>query len=896
VSDGGLVRPLGSLRATDGPIAGGKGANLGELVAAGFPVPDGFVVTTGAYRRAAEAASVDPSEPALAAERLLATAVPPDVAGAVREAYRAIDDGPVAVRSSATAEDLPGASFAGQQDTYLGVDGEEALLDAVRRAWASLWNQRAVAYRRANDIDETGLALAVVVQRMVDAAAAGVMFTANPVTGRRGEVVIEAAPGLGEAVVAGRVEPDRYTLDPDADTVVARQLAGDTAVLDDDAVRELARLGRRVEGHFGSRQDVEFAIDRDSRPWLVQARPITTLYPLPASAPDPALDPRIYFSVNVAQGFLDPFTPMGLQAFQLLGSSQATRVGRPPPDPTTGPELLVEAGSRLFFDLTPAFRDRFGRGILLRLFGAAEARSAEVLARLADDPRFAVRPGSRPSTAGLGTNLLGRASTLRVVIRLLQHPDTARQRYLREVERITRVELPSSPTAEDRLRAFERSFLEVPVRIWPRLISLVLVGQISWLAARWLLGSRASDDELRTVVRSAPHNPTTEMDLELWRLAVRLRDDVDSRSALFDRSPADLAAAYRTGTLPERFQRELASFLDRYGFRAVGEIDLGVPRWSEDPTHIIGALANYLRLEDAALAPDAQFARGAREAEAMIQTLLRRVRGPRRALLRFFLRRVRALVGTREVPKFEIVRLLLEPGRALLRPVGGELAAAGRIERSDDIYFLSLSEARRALAGADLRATVADRRRTYRREKTRRHIPRVLLSDGTDAELALLPAPEGDLRGAPASPGQVTAPGRVIRSPAGARIEPGEILVAPSTDPGWTPLFLTAGGLVMEIGGLMSHGAVVAREYGIPAVVGVAGATDRIATGDRVTVDGSGGVVSVERAAPVIAEGPAGADRDARRPAPSGVVAAAAAPAVSRPPGSPPRRGSATPR
>jgi rifampicin phosphotransferase len=335
------------------------------------------------------------------------------------------------------------------------------------------------------------------------------------------------------------------------------------------------------------------------------------------------------------------------------------------------------------------------------------------------------------------------------------------------------------------------------------------------------------------------------MDLALWALCSQLRTEPGARNALLERSPAELADAYRQGALPPVLQNGLAEFLARYGFRSIGEIDIGVERWSENPEHILGALANYLRLGDDAVAPDAQFAKGKREAEAMIASLLARVHGPRRAVLRFLLGRVRKLIGSREAPKFHIIRLLFTPARELLKPVGRELADAGRIRDPDDIFFLTLAEARGALGGADLREVVAARKTTFNRERGRRHIPRLLLSDGTDAEVALVTAGEG-LRGSPASPGVASGAARVIRSPVGARLEPGEILVAPSTDPGWTPLFLTAGALVMEMGGMMSHGAVVAREYGIPAVVGVARATEEIETGQRVTVDGSAGTIVID--------------------------------------------------
>jgi phosphohistidine swiveling domain-containing protein len=376
---------------------------------------------------------------------------------------------------------------------------------------------------------------------------------------------------------------------------------------------------------------------------------------------------------------------------------------------------------------------------------------------------------------------------------------------------------------------------------------------LSFALASRLLRGKARMDELQIITRGAPHNPTTEMDLALWALCTDVRADADSREVLLRRTPAEMAAGYRDGTLPARLQSGLKTFLDRYGFRSIGEIDIGVERWSENPEHILGALANYVRLGDDVLAPDAQFAKGEREADAMIASLLARVHGPRRVILRAVLGRVRALIGMREAPKFQIIRLLATPSRELLKPVGRDLVARGLLARQDDIFFLTLAEARRAAGGVDMRELVAGRRDAFAREHARRHIPRLLLSDGTDAEAALVSAGEG-LRGSPASPGVISGTARVIRSPAGAKLEPGEILVAPSTDPGWTPLFLTAGALVMEMGGMMSHGAVVAREYGIPAVVGVAGATDQITTGQHITVDGSAGTVVIEEAPKVEAQ------------------------------------------
>ena len=839
-----IVRPLAGIRASDLGNVGGKAANLGELVANGFPVPDGFVLTTDAYQAAAASAGVVASRPDEAAERLRTIDLPPAAATAVLKSYRGLGSGPVAVRSSATAEDLPGASFAGQQDTYLGIEGDEQVLDAIRRCWASLWNERAVAYRGVHGLDDEGVGLAVVIQRMVDAATAGVLFTADPITGRRGRAVVDAAAGLGDAVVSGSVDPDHYAIDPDSWAVDEHVVRGSAPILSDAQVLELATVGRQIEEALGAPQDIEFAFDAAGHLWILQARPITTLFPLPERSQG-GVDLRVYFSASVAQGYFEPITPLGTEPFLVIGRSLggAFARARGEAEPATSP-VLMSAG-RIWADLTPVLRDPLGRDVLVRLTSVGEARSSVIFRRLAEDHRFTSR-GSRLSTLRTVVPLFARSRIPLHALRLLQSPDRARNRLIREIDRVTRVDLPEDATGTDRLNAAEDLLARAPSFVFPRMLGLVVAGMVSYLAAGRLLRGRATEDELQMLTRGLPHNPTTEMDLALWALATRVRADPSSRDAIQDRQPADLASAYRDGALPPRLQTELAAFISRYGFRAIGEIDLGVPRWSEDPSYLLGAIANYLRLKDDAVAPDEQFRRGAREAEATIETMLARVHGPRRRLLRFFLGRVRALMGSREMPKFVLIRTVFTPIRELLRPVGEELVATGKVTAWDDVYFLTLAEIRDAVTGAEVRALVAARRAMHVREQARRYIPRVLLSDGTDAEAALISVPEGALRGSPASPGTVTGPARTILSPHGARLEPGEILVAPSTDPGWTPLFLTAGGLVMEMGGMMSHGAVVAREYGIPAVVGVPGATERIATGATITVDGSAGMVSID--------------------------------------------------
>jgi rifampicin phosphotransferase len=886
-------------------LVGSKAANLGELTRAGLPVPPGFCVTTAAYRRAtaptelaticAVLAETDPADAsALAAqaararEAVMAAAVPGDVAETVAAAYAAMADRadatdgpartdgtatPVAVRSSATAEDLPTASFAGQQDTYLNVVGPASVLDAVHRCWASLWTDRAVTYRAVNGIDHTAVELAVVVQRMVDAEVAGVLFTADPVTGRRHRAVVDASPGLGEAVVSGAVNPDRFVVDVDTGEIVERQTgdkrvevravtgggteqvsrttAQDSASLGDAQVRELAALGERVERHFGAPQDIEWAVDGRGVAWLTQARPITTLFPLPEAAsaypPGDTARVRVYFCFSLAQGLHRPITPMGRAVFGVVGSAVVGRIaGLPVADPAEGPRGVTSAAGRLFVDITAILRHPVGRVVFPRVLDVMEARAAVVLRGLLDDPRLGRRRGGRAGFAARFARAAVRYRVPLVVLRALADPDAMHRQVARVEDELRRRTQPlHGASAGERLDAAVRVIGAEVVPQVPKVAPAAAAGFLCLALARRLLGDDARPGDLQTVLRGLPHNVTTEMDLSLWDLAARVRGDAEAAALVRDGRVADLVRRYRNGELPAVLQHGLARFLEQYGHRAVAEIDVGIARWREDPGDLLGVLANYLRLPDDA-DPSRDFRRGAEAAEAMIATLEGRARrrsGRRADAVGFSLRRTRQLAGLREMPKYLIV-LGLSGVRAELDAVGEDLASHGRIVDADDVFFLDLLEVREALSGADQRARVRQRREEYARELRRRHIPRVLLSDGTEPESAsAATAAAGGLRGTPASAGTVTATARVVLDPAGAHLEPGEVLVAPSTDPGWTPLFLTAGGLVMEMGGANSHGAVVAREYGIPAVVGVPDATARVTTGQRVFVDGTSGVV-----------------------------------------------------
>jgi rifampicin phosphotransferase len=879
-----LVVDLADVDSTMIQAVGGKALNLALMSSARLAVPDGFCVTTDAYRLVVQqrlddlmdklAGATDPAGVAAAAEearrRVVALAMPAELRTSIGDHYNALgDDAAVAVRSSATAEDLAYASFAGQQDTYLNVVGSAAVLDAVRRCWASLWTDRAVSYRNANGIDHRGVALAVVVQRMIDAAVAGVMFTANPVTGNRNETVIDASPGLGEAVVSGAVNPDHFIVNAIDRRIVTRGLgdkrvmitslpeggterreladASSEASLDNEQLLRLVDLGQQVQRHYGAPQDTEWALDSAGRIWLTQARPITTLYPQ-ARTHRPGL--RVLMCLSLAQGLTRPITPMGISAIRLIGTSVATIFRLPlPAEPLAGPPALHAVGQRIYVDMTSVLRNRIGRRAVIAIFGVMEARASTVLKKLAERPEFSIID-SRDHTVlrRIAAALIRNKLPVRAALGLA-NPEWAYRGIAAAEHRLRRaLTLPANATSSQRLDFVEARLGQLFL-IMPRTAAFPLGGLLMLAVARRLLRDVAQPGELQEVLRGLPHNITTEMDLELWELTQQIRDDQASRTVFTDLGVPDLVQRYRERALPPVAQRGLQGFLRRFGHRAVAEIDIGMPRWSDDPSHLLGVISNYLRLTESDLDPGSQFRAGEARAEAMITSLTSRVAERSRLRARLAggtLHRVRQLLGLREAPKF-LLTVALGMMREHLKAVGRELAAAKMIDQVDDVFFLDLGDARRGLAGEDLRALVVERREAYQQELKRRHIPRLLLSDGTEPEAVAAEAArtDGALAGSPASAGTVTGRARVVLDPVGAHLEPGEILVAPSTDPGWTPLFLTAGGLVMEMGGSNSHGAVVAREYGIPAVVGVPHATHKIETGQLITVDGAAGLVSL---------------------------------------------------
>jgi len=874
--------------------AGGKGLNLARLTRAGFNVPRGFVISTEAYRAFVEtnrwlgviestvkdipADDVNALEKASAQIRAAFSvgAMPPEVESAIRLAASEYREVPVAVRSSATAEDLPDLSFAGQQDTYLNVIGENEIINSVINCWSSLWTARAIGYRIRNQIPQEEVALAVIVQQMVPSEVSGVMFTANPLTGLRSEVVVDATFGLGEALVSGQVEPDHYVVDSYKNAIVAKTLGAKEQVtrtrpgggvemiresaaaqqaLADSQILQLAKQGASIQREYGFPQDVEWAF-ADNKCFILQSRAITSLFPVPEETFDPLL---IWFSFGAVQGLVGPITPLGQDAIRNVFTGGARLF-----DVHLTPEqvrIFASAGERIWINLTGVFRHPLGRRVVPELLGFVEPSTVQIVKPLMDDPRLGAGTGRfRFSTLWRLAKFF--LPILAQGIANAFHPEKARLAFDRATdEYLTAAQIPPGQDKFERLAnivVFMRGRLTTVFQfLLPRFIATFGPG----IASLALLNRMARDKDgndrgfstlALEMTRGLPQNVTTEMDLALWATASTIKVDPESLDVFTASDAATLARRYLEGNLPATAQTAVISFMDRYGMRGVGEIDFGQPRWREEPTPVMQSLKSYLQI-DQEFAPNVLFMRGQQAANAAIEKLAVEARHRplgrfRERLVRGAARRVRVLMGVRESPKFFAIRVMGIARKALM-DMGKEFVEAGMIERAVDLGFLNISELE-ALSQDEPRnwkALIDKRRLTYEHEARRRQVPRVLVSDGRAFyEGVGANTDTGDvITGSPVSPGVVEGAVHVVFNPHEAQLVPGEILVCPGTDPAWTPLFLAAGGLITEVGGMMTHGSVVAREYGIPAVVGVHQATTRLKNGQRIRVDGTTGKIVI---------------------------------------------------
>lgn len=877
----------------DLPKVGGKGANLGALARAGFPVPPGFCITTDGFRRftagcgelpalydaldALDAKDVNAARRLGAAvrEALLRVPLPQEIADAATAAWRSIGEGDAyAVRSSATAEDLPGASFAGQQDTYLNIRGEAELLSAIRRCFASLFTDRAILYRAQNGFGHREVALSVVVQRMVLAEAAGILFTADPVSGHRGTLTIEAGFGLGEALVGGLITADLYRVDrktraikelrvgdkavairpqPDGGTVTEELPAAQRTarVLDDAALQSLVRLGVAVESHYGGRpQDLEWCREQ-GKLYLVQARPITSLYPLPEPPPkDGAL--HVYVGFSHAQNMTDPISPLGQDLWRGFLPFGKARLDEIPADDE--PSALVSAGGRLYLDVTSVLRVPTLRRLVGHVLRTIYPDLAALVEQLADRPE--VQAATPPRLAGLRmlAGLLApippRLLRLLLWQRLEELPAWADD-FIEQKARAYRARVHAAAPGAPRLREARTALggmFKIMAEIGPRMgVGLIALGQ---LRRRFAGTSHAADVE--ALQRGLFGNVTMEMDLQVGDLADLARPYPELVAAL-RHSKRDHASLQALRELPggPAFVDAVETFLQRFGMRGSGEIDVARPRWADDPGLLLSSVAGSLTRPEVG-SHRAHFQRLQSESAAAGERLVAAAGGALRGRwVKRLVQCVRYGLGVREHPKYLLIRCIAEL-RAAVLSAAAELVKTGSLESAHDVWFLhygellALLEGRSVDAATDgIKALIAARKAEQQRS---RHLtpPLVMTSEGEAPRLALpKDLPPGALAGLGASAGVVEGVARVVFDPATEVLHAGEILVAPFTDPGWTPLFVHAAGLVCDVGGMMTHGSVVAREYGIPAVVGVGNGTTRIRSGQRLRVDGSRGVVEV---------------------------------------------------
>lgn len=838
-------------------LLGGKGANLVRLREAGFEVPLFVVLGTDEYREFVATHGLDAviaaalTHPAATASEQIRAAfrrpMPAEQRARLADVIAPLLDRPVAVRSSATAEDLPEASFAGQQDTFLDIRGLDAVLDAVVECWSSLWTERAITYRTRNGVPHDTVALAVVVQEMVAAEASGVLFTADPLTGHRGHFVVDAVAGLGEKLVSGQVTPDHFLVDTASGAVLERTIQGEQPTLSDTQLAALVKLGQRVADRFGAPQDVEWTRVGDTLQ-LVQTRPITSLYPLP----DPGVPgDLIWLSFGAVQGMLDPITPLGQDVLRRAIARAGDLFGRTLDHRSNS--FIWPAGERLWIRLDRVMASELGARLYQRALPIIEPGAASILSRLSAEPAFT-------PVRGAGRTFLRNAIPIVVwllprALQSLANPKRARAQLDATVEALIagladRLDAADGIAQPDlrlaaRLQAldgFSRvgfpTLLPAFGRIFP--VGMALLVRLRALAAR--TGLPDADELALAVLRGVPGNVTTEMDLALWQVAEAIRSDGEARAVFTSVGPDDLAERFVAKSLPPVAQDTLSAFLNRYGMRGVAEIDLGAARWREQPETVLRTLASYVAIEDPARSPDAVYRRGVVEAEQAIRKLAA-ASGHRGWLVRFAAGRLRGLIGARETPKFTIIRAFGLLRTALLAS-GRDLVDAGALDAADDVVFLDVDELAGAFGRSDLRDVVAQRRVVREREKRRARVPLVMVSDGRTFHEGIPDATGADLVGAGVSPGVVEGLVRVVHDPRTSELSPGEILVCRGTDPAWTPLFLTASGLVTEVGGMMTHGSVVAREYGIPAVVGVGGATQLLADGQRIRLDGTAGTVT----------------------------------------------------
>ncbi|MHB8133091.1 MAG: phosphoenolpyruvate synthase [Anaerolineaceae bacterium] len=868
--------------------SGGKGANLSKMAQLNLPVPPGFIVTTNAYNLFMDILTEDNPLPPLLKKTY---EEPKNIAAISMQIRDLLENAPIpgivinrvrlllasfppqqcfAIRSSATAEDLPFLSFAGQQDTFLNIQGLDNVLEHIRKCWASLFTERAITYRIENHIQHSDVQMAVVVQSMVFPQVSGILFTADPISNNHQMMTINASYGLGEAIVSGLVNPDlievnkadhniiRYTV-AEKKLMIEAIPGGGTqkknipeelakiASLTENQVSQLSELGLLVENHYKQPQDLEWAIE-NGEIFLLQTRPITSLFPIPEPKPNDE-NLHIYFSFGHAQMNTNPISPLGISLLQLL-----LPFGRPSFKMVYSTYLL-SAGGRLFADITAILNNRIGRKIFPKLITFAEPVSAKQISHLllkSDFDKRNQKPSRKIHFSTVTEWLL--PLILRVLRTLyLDHLETIPQKMIKRIqngldqyqEEIRKTPFPAKISKIEELSA--RFFRDKVVINAP----LIGAGFVSIKMIEENLKNKTQKELLKKIQRGLEGNITTEMDLVIADLAYTLTKSPDLVETL--ERVVDGQLAWNPSFLqpfPD-FESKWLEFMQKFGMRAPGEIDIAIPRWQDQPQSLLQMLLSF-QDEQNSNSHREHFIKLREESQNAQEEILQSLRStwPDRIkipLIRRLLKVFSITAPLREHPKYMIICFMNEIRQELV-VLAQQMVQNQELDSTEDIWFIRLNELHTHFQTQPLalKQIVKERRMVYH-HFDRLKPPRVITSDGEipSIQLSDVNFPPNALAGSPVSSGIIEGLAHVILDPRTDRLMPGEILVAPFTDPGWTPLFVNAIGLVLETGGLMTHGSVVAREYGIPAVVGIVDGTRILKTGMRIRVNGNLGYVEI---------------------------------------------------
>lgn len=872
---------------------GGKGLQLDELLRAGFAVPPGYCITThgfdafleesGAARQLAQLDITQREGFERAREIVRSAPVPESLAREIRAGYARMGAPRVAVRSSALGEDSTSHSFAGQHDTLLNVSGEEQVVEAVRECWASLWSDRAWAYRRLDGRGETpeAMKIAVVVEEMIAAESAGVIFTTDPVEANPDLLILEACWGLGEGLVAGRVTTDSYVIHKREPKIESKQIrfkvmqtigavgggvAGvkvpqdrrDAPVLSDAEALELAQVALRIREHYRSEQDIEWA-RKGGRFYILQSRPITTRpkkgsrFDLHPGDPTPAVrEGTLWSRMDVGEIFTGIMTPLGIsfaKHYQYNVHVDCVRsvgvydVG----DPNDHMGYLMGHVylnvSYTAFSLTQCPPTRNQKQFTERF------TSPEV-----DLERYSNPYGLVPPGLDLGkTSRFWMAYQLRELATAKRRADAMVQSRFDEYDRFRKLDLPNMSRAELDLemRRDLEYFRKMHYGYMPFYINAFgFYGMLEQICRAWL-GDEGKG--LQNRLKGEMSNlRTVEGAREVWKLAQQVRALPRVHAIVKDSPPDEIARALRADPEGQAFWRDaMEPFFRSNGTRGRQEMELTNPRWIDDPTYIFQMIRNYL-VNDFSVDDVLEKGRGSRGVDT--DAIFGRLPLPKRALLRLV---------TKAYSICSVLRELVRPSmttsiwlvRSVVYEVGRRMVREGVLRSIDEVAYLEIADVldyiggRKDARAAFPRARIEENRRIHLHNLRAPEPPLTLIGPYDPAKRVVLPADADVLSGIAASPGRVEGKARVIHDLVrqADELKPGEILVTTFTDASWTPLFAIAGGVVTDIGSLLSHSSIVAREFNIPSVVNVKVGTQAIRTGDRLVLDGDQGVVHIQR-------------------------------------------------